>query len=140
MSTRSYIAKKQPDESFKAIYVHFDGYPEGVGNTLTTSFTDESKVDKLLELGALSYLGKDIDTPNNFNNRNPDYNVTMTYHRDRGDSLEINEFSTLEDMLDFFDESWGEYLYVFENGEWLVKNNEDDYFKEVTEVLDELES
>ena len=66
MSTRSYIAKKQPDETFKAVYCHFDGYPEGVGQTLVDSFTDENKVDKLLKLGSLSYLRDDIETQNNF--------------------------------------------------------------------------
>ena len=34
MSTRSYIGKKHNDDTFTAIYCHFDGYPEGVGQTL----------------------------------------------------------------------------------------------------------
>ena len=113
MSTRSYIAKKQPDETFKAVYCHFDGYPEGVGQTLVDSFTDENKVDKLLKLGSLSYLRDDIETQNNFKtfpirgNEIELKDVTMAYHRDRGDDLEINEFSNLETMLDYFDKSWG---------------------------------
>ena len=142
MSTRSYIAKKQPDETFKAVYCHFDGYPEGVGQTLVDSFTDENKVDKLLKLGSLSYLRDDIETQNNcktFPIRGNEIelkDVTMAYHRDRGDDLEINEFSNLETMLDYFDKSWGDYLYLFENV-WLVKNDDNDFFMEVKEVLNE---
>jgi|APSaa5957512535_1039671.scaffolds.fasta_scaffold185203_3 hypothetical protein len=142
MSTRSYIAKKQPDETFKAVYCHFDGYPEGVGQTLVDSFTDENKVDKLLKLGSLSYLRDDIETQNNFKtfpirgNEIELKDVTMAYHRDRGDDLEINEFSNLEPMLDYFDKSWGDYLYLFENV-WLVKNDDNDFFMEVKEVLNE---
>lgn len=142
MSTRSYIAKKQPDDTFKAIYCHFDGYPGGVGQTLVDSFTDENKVDKLLELGALSYLRNDIETQNHFQSypmRGSEFeleNVTMAYHRDRGDELEINEFSNLEEMLEFFSDSWGEYLYLYDiDNKWLVKNNENDFFMEVDEVL-----
>jgi hypothetical protein len=60
----------------------------------------------------------------------------MAYHRDRGDDLEINEFSNLETMLDYFDKSWGDYLYLFENV-WLVKNDDNDFFMEVKEVLNE---
>jgi len=137
MSTRSYISKKQSDDSFKAIYCHFDGYPEGVGAVLTNTFKDDVKVDKLLELGSLSYLGSDIDELNDFNNPNPDQSVTMAYHRDRGEDLEIKEFSNLEEMLEFFEGSWGEYLYVYENGTWLVKNYTDDYFTAIEEALNE---
>ena len=113
MSTRSYIGKKHNDDTFTAIYCHFDGYPEGVGQTLVDSFSNEGKVDKLLELGSLSYLGSDIESENDFNNPDPDQNVTMAYHRDRGEPLDIDHFNNLEDLLDFFGESWGEYLYVF---------------------------
>lgn len=138
MSTRSYIAKKHPDDKFTAIYCHFDSYPEGVGQTLVDSFTDESKVDKLLELGSLSYLGSDIESENDFDNPNPDQNVTMAYHRDRGEELVIHEFSNLEEMLDFSDGTWGEYLYLFdEDNTWLVKSNDNDFFMEVKEVIDE---
>ena len=143
MSTRSYISKKQSDDSFKAIYCHFDGYPEGVGQVLVDSFTDESKVDRLLELGSLSYLRYDIETQNHFQTfpiREEEVelkDVTMAYHRDRGEDLEIKEFSNLEEMLEFFEGSWGEYLYVYENGTWLVKNYTDDYFTAIEEALNE---
>jgi len=142
MSTRSYIAKKQPDDTFKAIYCHFDGYPEGVGQVLVDSFTDESKVDRLLELGSLSYLRYDIETQNHFQTfpiREEEVelkDVTMAYHRDRGDELIINEFSNLEELLEFFSDSWGEYLYVYDTLEWVMKNDNDDFFMTVKERLE----
>ena len=135
MSTRSYIAEKQPDDTFKYIYCHFDGYPGGVGQTLLNHFNDEDRVSKLITLGSLSYLGKDIDSPNDFDNPNPDKDVTMAYHRDRGEYLEINESTDLEELLEDFDQSWTEYLYIFENDSWVVKKGNDKYFKELKEIL-----
>ena len=141
MATRSVIARLD-NNGIKAIYCHNDGYLSNNGKILDQHYADENKVDKLLKLGSLSYLRDDIETQNNFKtfpirgNEIELKDVTMAYHRDRGDDLEINEFSNLETMLDYFDKSWGDYLYLFENV-WLVKNDDNDFFMEVKEVLNE---
>ena len=57
MSTRCYIVKKLQDGSFKGIYCHSDGYLEFTGLKLYSHYRDEKALDKLLELGDLSFLG-----------------------------------------------------------------------------------
>lgn len=56
MSTRSQITALCGDGKWRSIYVHFDGYPTGVGKTLVKNYTDQDKVDKPVELGNLSEL------------------------------------------------------------------------------------
>ena len=134
MSTRSYIAEKLPDDTFRYVYCHFDGYPEGVGQTLLNHFNDSDRVSRLIDLGALSYLREDIDSQNDFNNPVGD-DATMAYHRDRKENLEINMAAKLEDLLDNFDKSRTEYLYIFENGSWVITDSDDIYFKELKKIL-----
>lgn len=51
MSTRCMIGLEMPDKTIKAIYCHYDGYPEGVGKTLQEHYADPDKVAKLMEMG-----------------------------------------------------------------------------------------
>lgn len=46
---------------FWQVYVHFDGYPDGVGHMLLHHYQDLDKVQQLVKLGDLSYLGKTPD-------------------------------------------------------------------------------
>lgn len=57
MSTRSYIGKWDGD-SIKAIYCHFDGYPNGVGRMLKEHYNSDDKIDELISLGGISSLGE----------------------------------------------------------------------------------
>lgn len=57
MSTRSRIAMIYEDDTVKSIYCHFDGYPSGVGKTLTNHYINPEKVKALMELGDISSLG-----------------------------------------------------------------------------------
>jgi hypothetical protein len=61
MATRSNIGARQQDGTIKAIYCHYDGYPEGVGATLAEHYTDPDKVARLLDLGGFSSLGSTIE-------------------------------------------------------------------------------
>ena len=54
MSTRSIIQVKD-----KAIYCHFDGYPEGVGAILNRFYTEKATVEKLIRGGAVRTLETD---------------------------------------------------------------------------------
>lgn len=118
MSTRSRIAKENPDHSFTSIYCHFDGYPEHVGKILKEYYKDEKKVSELISLGDLSSLGEKIDPDptkvHNFNS--PQENVCLYYHRDRGDEWEDVEplkSETLEDLRVLGEDTWAEYIYVY---------------------------
>ena len=81
MATRSFICKLLPDHSVTGVYCHFDGYPDGVGAILKEHYTDQGKVDELLELGDLSELHENLT-------------LTVAYHRDRGDDRIPNRIYT----------------------------------------------
>ena len=57
MSTNAMIYKKMQDNSVKGIYLHWDGYPSWAGDKLINHYTTEDKVQRLIELGAISVLG-----------------------------------------------------------------------------------
>lgn len=99
MSTRSTISKIEPDGSITTIYCHFDGYIEGVGTTLKVHYETPEKVNKLLELGALSVLGDTLKE-------------CVAYHRDRGEEL-IRYHNYLISDIPF-----EEYNYIFKDGRW----------------------
>ena len=121
MATRSRIGmeiKEDGRSRVVAVYCHFDGYPEGVGRTLVEHYRDREKVKKLVELGALSYLEKELEPkgPHSFNQ--PEDEVTVAYHRDRGERFLQDQYSNLES---FFGDDGVDYRYLFtEDGEWLV--------------------
>ena len=117
MATRSHIGKRNQDGSITSIYCHWDGYPEHHGPILNGHYKDESKLDKLLEMGNLSSLAQEIgDESHDFNN--PPEGICNFYGRDRKEKNQ--EASTLTDSAfqRMLKESWGEYVYILENGEW----------------------
>lgn len=114
MATRSHIGKKLEDGSVKYIYCHWDGYPSHNGAILKKHYTDETKVDALLELGALSVLGNEIGEQQDFDRRethNP--NWCLAYGRDRGETdIKAKTAPSIQDMI------WQAYHYVWDNGTW----------------------
>ncbi len=77
MSTRSRIGiiRDSGDSNpvVESIYCHFDGYPEGVGQMLLDHWTDEDKINDLIELGDLSSLGSVIGEKHNFDDHMPHF-------------------------------------------------------------------
>lgn len=120
MSTRSRIAIRQPDGSYRSIYCHFDGYPAGVGATLAAHYTDPAKVEQLMVLGDLSSLGPEIGEPHDFAaplEAHPDW--CRAYGRDRGDTgTEAIASQTFDDLVALTKGCWGEYLYIYADGTW----------------------
>jgi len=118
MSTRSNIGIVNPDGTVESIAVHFDGYLEGVGQTLATHYQDEAKVRALLALGDLSYLGAEIGEAHDFKTC-PD-GVCNAYGRDRGEkNVAAKRFANVDDaLLDMV----GEYFYVWRDGAWTALN------------------
>lgn len=120
MGTRSRIAAKNADGTFTSIYCHWDGYPAGVGATLIDHYKDEAKVRALLALGNISSLGEEIGEKRDFDDRGH-RNWTTAYGRDRGEEDQQGEVcNCLEALGKLTQESGGEYLYVFEDGNWFV--------------------
>lgn len=89
MATRSRIGIEQEDGTILSIYCHWDGYPSHNGRILLEHYTDRDKVSKLMELGAISSLAKnlkpDIGVEHDF--EKPAKGVVVAYHRDRGEEI-----------------------------------------------------
>lgn len=118
MATRSRIAIENPDGTVTSIYCHWDGYPEGVGGTLITHYTQPEKVKALIALGSLSYVELNLAPEPGVEHTfmNPAKRVTVAYHRDRGEPFEQEQHANAEE---FFNGDIEEFGYLFQNGEWL---------------------
>jgi hypothetical protein len=126
MSTNSSIWIQNADGTFEGVYCHWDGYVDGVGATLAHHYTDERKVRNLISLGSISSLEKYtghgfIGSLEDHSFDKPMKDVTVAYHRDRGEDLDIwteslQECTTTE-----------EYNYVFVNGTWHVAFEETNF-------------
>lgn len=155
MSTRSRIGMVQPDGSVKSIYCHWDGYPQNNGIILIKHYTDIEKVKSLIELGSISSLGKNINpdpiggitakysltdgvqnVPANGVHTfdSPQVDVTVAYHRDRGEDLEIRVDTSESEFIKSDLDEWG---YLFKDGKWFVVDAISDVDKRTLEVLDE---
>ena len=91
MATRSRIAVKQ-GKVWKSVYVHWDGYPDGVGQELVENYTLPWEIDKLLDIAHRSSLIGDPEGETGY-----------------GDLCD--EFETLLDLMDAFYQEDTEYLY-----------------------------
>jgi len=56
MATRSTIGIRQADGTIKAIYCHWDGYPDGVGAGLRQNYNSKEQAEQLIALGGFSAL------------------------------------------------------------------------------------
>ena len=140
MSTTAGIGLTMPDGTIRAVYLHWG---DGAGETLAKHYTEHGKVEKLVSLGFLSSLGAEVEpdptTPHSW--ENPQENVTVAYHRDRGQRLvPARQF---KDREEYEDKGGGSltasYLYLFENGRWLVCHpcGEQWKWKELNDAINE---
>lgn len=121
MSTRSNIGLMLDDSTVKRVYCHYDGYPDGVGQTLLNSFNTVEKIEELLSFGDISCLEDNIHPKGEHTFDNPEKGCTVFYGRDRGeDNTEAITCLMQEWVSEQF--SWIEYIYLFRDNEWYVKN------------------
>lgn len=117
MGTRSRIAVRNDDGTFSSIYCHWDGYPEHVGVTLRDHYTSKDKVQQLIALGDISLLRPEIGSKQPFNS--PNYDWTVSYGRDRGETgIEAVTSPNLDDLKALTQQCGGEWLYVFNGHGW----------------------
>lgn len=120
MSTRSSIAIVEANGEVKSVYCHHDGYPECNGRILLEHYNTEEKVRDLIALGSLSSLGARVaperDEAHSFDN--PVMDVTVAYHRDRDEPLEMSNHKSLKDFGENLIMLGAEYAYVWKNGTW----------------------
>ena len=111
-----------------SIYHHWDGYPNGVGATLLTEFNSYEKALNLMSFGdASSINGVDATFYNSWRENEP-------WERTKPSQYECE--SDFEKH--FKDDVFIEYLYLFKDGEWFVKENytdEDTDWEKVSDVL-----
>lgn len=137
MGTRSHVGMLQSDGTVRAIYVHWDGYVEGVGATLMNHYTDPKKIEALIALGSLSCLGEELGEKHDFDNREHD-TWCKAHHRDRGEDLEIDTHKNVDFYLCGKNDSCGggEWRYLWDGTQWLGAPEEGaDTFVPVAELL-----
>jgi hypothetical protein len=131
MATRSHIGVKNHKEgTVDYIYCHWDGYPEYVGKVLTEYYQDMDRVDALMKLGDLSFLGSEIGEKHEFG-KSPNPKWCIAYGRDRNEPNSIVHSSTFEGLLG---NDCVDYLYVFDGEFW---NCYDTYTKQYINLYHE---
>ena len=113
MSTQCGVAIKM-EKGYETIYVHSDGYPEYMWPMLTQNYNSEELAAKLVSLGDASYIDKLLEPTSDYHKFNmPEPDVSMFYHRDRGEDFHNTVFSTKREMFSCY-----YYSYVWEDGCW----------------------
>jgi hypothetical protein len=122
MSTRCNIAYLDRfTGKVSSIYCHYDGYPDGVGETLNEFYSTDSAARALIALGDISSLRKyhapRLDQPHSFVTPAPD--VTIAYTRDRGENTPASTHDGIVEWLCDTLANYGyEYLYLSHGGGW----------------------
>jgi hypothetical protein len=151
MATRSAIGVAYGDV-IKAVYCHWDGYPENNGRILVENY-DRPRASELLTHGDISSLRPEIGIKHAFSSLDQTTmsskefdqlygNMSTFYHRDRGEDLnEWRVFDTAEAMIEHFEGNGCEYFYILGNdGVWYVADDNSRQWKKVKDVLVELNS
>lgn len=119
MSTRSLIVTKTDNDSYKGIYVHFDGYPEHNGKILQKHYTDQEKINALIDLGNASILAPSIEKPEGHSYNTPVEGHCIFYDRDRGeDGQEAFEKFSLKEVLNY--DCGQDFVYIWDGSKWTV--------------------
>ena len=112
MSTRSNIAIQKPDGKILSIYVHSDGYPDGVGQCLIDNYKTYISAEKLFRYGDASYLGSTLKE-------------CSFYHRDWQRDLDpAHVHKNFESFKTYYaGDVFIQFVYLYKNGQWLVSDN-----------------
>lgn len=122
MATRSAIGIRLNNGKIKAVYCHYDGYPEGVGKTLLEHYDGKTNATKLISLGDISVLDKSMTKPAGHTFNKPVNGYSVFYGRDRG---EKNTKAKIYDSVkDVFNKLGSEYVYVLENNQWMYASED----------------
>ena len=119
MATRSNIAYMTPEGKIRSVYCHWDGYPAHNGEMLRRYYTDQSKIEALIQLGSLSSLNENIAPKGTHSFDKAEEGVVVAYHRDRGEDLYISEYDDIPSWIDDMEE----YAYLWNGREWLVNDH-----------------
>lgn len=118
MGTAATISFEKKDKTIRTIYVHWDGYPTGVGAILAKHY-DESNLDQLMDLGDLSVLGTTpFSDPDGWDYRKETPDHLCVAYKDRGEDSPAAVYSSREE----FEQNHNplEYNYLYSDGLWYV--------------------
>jgi len=143
MATRSAIGVMHGNNC-KMVYCHWDGYLQGVGETLLKHY-DSPKANHLVALGNISSLGEDIGEKHPFNfDPNIDSkeyeklygNMTTFYGRDREEEdNDYKTFTKFTDAVEYYKNCGAEYMYIMNNDTWYVAQGDMTELVELSEAL-----
>lgn len=129
--TRSQVGIIDKNGNITSSYVHYDGYPQGVGKTLQKHYNG-AKTKQLLKIAGksgISVLGKDIKGAPDHSFENPVDGQTIFYGRDRGekggDMMAKGNMNKLEKYLKDADSKYdAEYVYLYDmnDNNWVYAN------------------
>ena len=118
MSTNAGIALRS-GETFQTIYCHWDGYPSYMLPMLRENYNSVELASMLISMGDASsinmLIGPNPNKPHDF--MNPQEDVCVFYHRDRGDSW-LRCQPSCYTWRELFSQPAFEYIYIFEDGQW----------------------
>lgn len=126
MSTRARVGIKEGKKG-KSVYVHNSGYPENMLEILNEYYTDENKIEKLMELGNCSSLNEKLEPKGNHTFDEPEESVTVFYGRDRGEyGQEAKDFQGEAELEKQAQDELAEYIYLYnkETKKWDYKEVE----------------
>lgn len=105
MSTRCSIAVQYPDGSVAAVYCHFDGYLDGVGERLLTYYDSRKQAEEIVKGGGMSSLGVS----------GPIYHHSLSLGTRSYDNFTQYEANVGEDIHD----NGFQYIYIYDH--WYVR-------------------
>ena len=109
MATRSTIGIKSEDGTVRAIYCHWDGYPEGVGVGLVENYNSKEQAQALIALGSFSSLMETLEET-----KAGAYATESDISR---------TFTDVKDWLENFN-SGEEYFYLWDETRWVIFSDE----------------
>jgi len=131
VATRSIIAI---DTGFgiEGVYCHWDGSPCTRGPILLSGYQYRETVRKLISGGSISSLGLMIEPTGKHSFDNPQENVTVYYHRDRGENwanVKPGKFATQDDLKQH------DYAYLFTiDNEWIYSAESWNHWEKLTSI------
>lgn len=122
MSTRAVILRENTNGTLNGIYCHFDGYPEHTGLFLQKYYKNREKVDALIELGSVEWLGKYLPKvdENDVYIASSNKNTTVPFAINKNYKKEQESYKNRTEAFDKCKDI--NYIYIFTNdGKWLFK-------------------
>lgn len=111
MGTRSAIGYLQPSGSVRAVYCHWDGYPDHQLPILEAKYNTLAKVKALIKPGSMSSLESNHTWDSESRDPQP------LYHAERGHG---DKPKTSGNAFDYWRDMDCEYLYVFTGTSWIT--------------------